>query len=129
MTSIDGREPTPTTMTKPHQRMHSLLRTMGFDVEDEVRVGRYSLDCYVREVHCGFECDGKRYHAGIAKGKRDRERDEWIFDNAGIPILRIQADALQWRMWEELKPQIEEFIERYASTLSSRRRKGDTLGV
>lgn len=123
------RERQATTLTKPHKLLHSLLRTMGFEVEDEVQVGRYSLDCFVREVWCGFECDGKRYHAGIAKGKKDRERDRWVYEQAGIPILRIQADALQWRLWEDLKPQITEFIERYAEDWTERCDKGRSLGV
>lgn len=135
------REKQATTLTTPHKRLHSLLRVMGFEVEDEVRVGKYSLDCYVREVHCGFECDGKRYHAGIAKGKRDRSRDEWIFNNAGIPIMRIQADAIsQVRMWDDgvdargntvkkLKTLITEFIDEHADDIDARRRKGTDLGV
>ena len=96
---------------------------MGFSVEDELSVGKYSLDCYVREVHCGFECDGKRYHAGLKKQSRDRDRDRWVFENAGIPILRIQADALQWRLWEDLKPQIIMFIDRFSSDTEERRSK------
>lgn len=124
-----NREPQALTMTKPHKLMHSLLRQMGFEVIDEQQVGRFSLDCYVPEVHCGFECDGKRFHAGVKKSRRDRDRDEWIFDNAGIPILRIQADALQWKLWATLEPQIIDFIDRFADTIEERRTKGKDLGI
>ena len=110
-------------MTKPHQRLASLLRIMGFDVENEFKVGRYRLDIYVRELHLGFECDGKRYHAGVAKSKRDKARDEWILEHAGIHIMRIQADAIQWRLWEDLKPQIAQFIDEYAGDIEARRSK------
>ena len=80
------------------------------------------MDCYVRELHMGFECDGKRYHAGVAKGKKDRSRDDWIWDNAQIPIVRIQADAIQWRLWEDLKTRITAEIDRHAGDIEKRRR-------
>ena len=126
---IDNRAPAPTTMTTPHKRLHSLLRVMGFEVEDEVQVGRYWLDCFVREAWVGFECDGKRIHAGVRKQAKDGARDEWIYDNAGIPLMRIQADALQFRLWEELKVHIMAFIDEHAPTQEGRERKGKELGV
>lgn len=128
--SLSNRSPVPTTMTKPHRLMHSLLVTMGFDVEDEVKVGKYSLDCYIRQLHMGFECDGKRVHAGVKKQQKDRARDRWIMEHAGIPIMRIQADALQWQLWEQLKPLITDFIEEHtAEDYSWRVAKGQLLDV
>lgn len=126
---VDNREPNQTTMTKPHKRLHSLLRVMGFEVEDEVRVGKYSLDCFVREAWCGFECDGKRIHAGVRKQKKDGERDKWIYENAGIPVMRIQSDALQFKLWDELKVHIMEFIDSHAGDQAERERKGKGLDV
>ena len=123
------RERQETKLTKPHRLMHSLLVTMGFDVEDEVEVGRYRMDCLVREVWCGFECDGKRVHAGVKKQQKDRARDIWIYEHAGIPIMRIQADALQWQLWEHMKPMITEFIDEYAPTIATRRVQGEDTGV
>lgn len=131
--------PTPVyELTKPHRALHMVLgdsRYCGLQVEDEVEVGPnpkrafYRIDCFVREVWCGFECDGKRIHAGIKKQKSDRARDLWIWEHAGIPIMRIQADALQFKLWDELVPQIKEFIESYSHTISERRALGEFLGV
>lgn len=127
----DGdRNKTPTTMTTPHKRLMSLLRTMGFHPIEELQVGKYSIDCYVDEVHCGFECDGKRFHAGVAKGKKDKARDAWIFENAGIPLLRIHADTImQVKMWDTLKEMVKDHIERFSPTLDERLEKGKAFGV
>lgn len=114
------KETPSTALTGPHRLLHALLRDsragMGFEVEDEVPVGKYRLDCFVRELWLAFECDGKRIHAGVTKQKKDAARDEWVFENAGIPVMRIEADLLQFTMWEDLKPEIVAFIEEYAGT-------------
>lgn len=132
---IDNRAPTPKSMTRPHKRLHSLLAVMGFIVEDEVRVGKYSLDCYVRELHMGFEADGKRVHAGVHKQAKDKARDEWIWENAGIPIMRIQHDALQFQLWDDgpngpgLKSLIMDFIDRFEKDIEERRSKATPLAL
>lgn len=124
-----SKESPITALTGPHRLLHALLRTMGFEVEDEAAVGKYRLDCFVRDLWIGFECDGKRIHAGVAKQKKDGARDEWVFENAGIPIMRIQSDALAFPMWEELKPLIIEFVEKYGYNVEERKAKGETLCI
>ena len=64
-------------------------------MEDELQVGRYRLDCYVRELHLGYEADGRRYHRGAVKLRRDAERDAWIRENAGIAVLRVPERLLK----------------------------------
>jgi hypothetical protein len=117
------REKPESKLTRPHRRLHSILVQMGFDVMDEVEIPRsegrtYRLDCYISELHMGFECDGRRAHAGIRKQIRDRDRDCWIFENAGIPVMRIPADALRR---EDLTEQIMDFIKKFSSDIDERR--------
>lgn len=122
-----AKEPQATALTGPHRLLRALLRTMGFNTLDEYPVGKYRLDCYVQDLHMGFECDGKRIHAGTRKQQKDHNRDEWIFENAGIPILRIQSDALQFTLWDKLTPQILEFMEEYGDDIEERREKSASI--
>jgi len=133
-----NKESPATALTGPHRLLHGLLRTMGFTVEDEYPVDKYRLDCYVPEVHMGFEMDGKRIHAGITKQKKDAARDKWIYENAGIPIMRIQHDAAQYTLWgidphtkeiadDGLAKLILNFVEEYSNNISERRQVGRWL--
>lgn len=126
-----NKESPITALTGPHKLLHAFLRDsrvgMGFRVEDEVEVGKYRLDCFVRELWIGFECDGKRIHAGVTKQKKDEARDAWVSENAGIPIMRIQADALQFTQWEKLKPIVLAFVEEHADTVEERKAIGKDL--
>lgn len=98
-------------MTALHRTLHQTLWRMGFEVTDEWEVGRYSIDCYVPELGLGFEADGKLWHRTKAQQRRDRERDTWILDNAGIHILRVSEAILGDRVaCEQL---IETFIEEH----------------
>lgn len=128
-----NREKPATELTGPHRLLHAFLRDkrvgMGFEVEDEVPVGKYRLDCFVRDIWMGFECDGKRIHAGIVKQQKDEARDAWISENAGIPIMRIQSDALQFTQWEKLKPIVLAFCEEHGDTIKERMKIGENLGI
>lgn len=128
-----NKERPATALTGPHRLLHAFLRDskvgMGLEVEDEVPVGKYRLDCFVRDLWMGFECDGKRIHAGIIKQQKDEARDKWVSENAGIPIMRIQSDSLQFTQWEKLKPIVTAFIEEHGDTIAERRKLGEKLGV
>lgn len=87
--------PRDTTGTKGHKRLHRfLVSVMGFIVEDEYPAGPYSIDCYVPEVHAGFEYDGKDFHGSTKQKARDQERDSWIMGELGIPIMRFSDSDL-----------------------------------
>jgi hypothetical protein len=118
------REATQTTLTQPHRRLLKLLKELGLEVTVEVRVERYSLDCFAEEVWCGFEADGWRTHAGLKKRARDAVRDRWIFDNARIPVLRVDENALRPAVWPETKKLVMEFIERYSQDVEQRKEQG-----
>ena len=95
------------TGTKCHLRLHKILEEMGFQVLDEALFGRYSLDCYVPEIHIGFEADGKHWHSK----KHDSERDEWLFEKFSLPICRLKDSILIPISKESLvKEMIQEFI-------------------
>lgn len=123
-----NRDPTPTTQTKIHKRLHDTIWLMGFDVEDETAVGKYSLDCYVRELHCGFEADGHNYHRGKRQRSRDAARDSWILANAGIPILRVPDTMLSSAHNPALIEDINQFINKYADSAELRRAVSDAIG-
>ena len=120
-----GREPQPTTGTLPHRQLHDLLVDMGFDVEDELSVPPFSLDCYLREIHLGFEADGELYHSGQSKRRRDAERDRVIFDHFGIKVLRVRERELA--VPAEAEDIIQGFINEHAETTETRRLIGRGL--
>lgn len=112
------RSSTPTTLTVIHKNLHATLWGLGFDVEDEYHVGPYSLDCYLEELHLGFEADGQKYH----KAAKDAVRDAWILENSGIPILRIKDYDLKRSNDPETVKMIEAFIDEYGVDVKERKR-------
>lgn len=118
-------------MTKIHVRLHETLWGLGFDVEDELKVGPYFIDCYVRELHLGFEADGQAYHKG-KDAQRDAERDAWILANAGIPIKRVPDYDLKREHDPETVRMLEEFMDEHGFDVEERRaiaaRNEDTVG-
>ncbi len=78
-----------TTRTIPHQLLRDALDRAGFYVQDELEVGQYAIDCYVREMHLGFEADGPQHSS-----TRDATRDTKIWDWSRIPILRLSSAGL-----------------------------------
>lgn len=114
----------PTTETLPHRQLHGLLVELGFIVEDERRFGRYSVDCYVAELHLAFEADGEDFHRGRARA-RDNDRDMWLMERAGLPVLRL-ADrelssdkARQQAAWK-----VRDFVDLHAGSLAERLNRG-----
>lgn len=120
-----NRPTPPTQFTLGHQRLHRILVGLGFTVEDEVHVGKYVLDCFVRELHLGFEFDGPT-HRGIAAERRDRKRDVWLDKEAGIPLLHVVENELPLPQTEQ---RIVEFIDYHAATLRIRRVRGEGLEI
>jgi very-short-patch-repair endonuclease len=113
-----------TTGTRGHRALHDAIVAVGFDVEDEHAVGRYSIDCYVREAHLGFEFDGPKHGWRSAK-KRDSERDLWIRENGGIPIMRVTDRDVSRR--SELAGRIRQFIIDNEHDIADRRAQGWAL--
>ena len=101
--------------SKNHKDLIKVLNKIGFLVETEVWVSRYSLDCYVEDLHAGFEADTKKTHM---KG-RDRKRDKWIWENYNIPILRV--DIEEYKDMDTLKKKILDFVNKYEGTAGERR--------
>lgn len=92
----------PTTSgTALHRALADSLSALGFYVENEVAVGRYHVDCYVRELHLAFEADGPHHRRMASDKRRDAERDMWLETEAALPVMRpaIPFEAgtlLQW---------------------------------
>ena len=87
-------------------------------MEDEKSVPPYSLDCYVAELHLGFEADGGIYHSGPRKRAKDRERDWDILNQYGIHVLRLTDRELVSSMATTI---IQQFIDENAESAETRR--------
>lgn len=110
-----------TSGTRPQRRLHDLLWALGFDVEDEVSVGgRFSLDCYVRELHLGFEADGPYHRRMRSDRARDVTRDAWIMAHAGVPVLRLTDEELS-RPDGDLLPRLRAFLDEHRDNAEQRR--------
>ena len=113
------RDPIPKTQTALHRRLHDVLLLAGYDVEDEVQAGPYSLDCYVREVHVGFEADGRDFH----QGKRDAARDDEILRDLSLPVVRFSEAELRTGTDDALVTKVIEACAPWADTASTRLRE------
>ena len=98
-----------------------LVDVAGFIVEDEYPAGPYSIDCYAEEVHAGFEYDGKDFHDTTKRRRRDSERDEWILEELGIPIMRVKdADLLRGNQ-EALFCLLQEWVDSHGNITERRK--------
>jgi len=76
-------------MTKPQQRLISLISDLGYVTVAEQPAGVYSLDIYLPELHCAVEYDGPSHWT-----TRDIRRDDWLWETFGIHTLRIDAEMM-----------------------------------
>ena len=107
----------------------ALLTGLGLEVRSEVRVGRYALDILVEELWLGFEADGTSAHAGPRKRKRDAARDLWIYDNARIPVLRVDEEMLRASASDAAMVLIDDFIKQHSSDVEERKEQGKWVVV
>ena len=120
----------PTSLTGLHRRLRTIIQDLGLEVEDEVQIGRYRVDCYIREVHAVIEADGTPYHSGPAKRKKQRERDEWLLSRAGVHVLHIEPRDIRNRAAKEVtKKLIKLWIEHHASDYERRKQIGRPWGL
>ncbi|KKK94180.1 hypothetical protein LCGC14_2685450 [marine sediment metagenome] len=92
--TMSRRSPTPTSDTVPQRQLEALLNELGFDVETETLAGTFFLDCYVRELHMGFEADGPT-HDVPKQRQHDAYRDHVIWETHRVPILRVKSLELE----------------------------------
>jgi len=78
-------------ITRIHKNLHRILSELGFQVRDNAEYGLFKIDCVTELEGIGFEADGKLYHAWK---KKDKKRDEELFENYGISIVRIPEKFL-----------------------------------
>lgn len=117
-----GKAPQSTVLTDGHRRLHNLLVGMGLQVEDERSCGRYVIDCYVPEVHLGFEFDGSNYHSSVLQRRRDEERDRAILAEAGLPLLRVTEREMRRAGGREaVMERVRAFIEEHGDDVEERR--------
>lgn len=124
------RETAQTSGTRPQEQLHNLLESVGYYVEEERQFGPYLVDCYVSELHAGFEADGEMFHRTKGQRARDAERDHWLLTEAGVPIFRVRAASLDpfgddiWRLTED----VIKFCDNWFGDVVSRREFGQDNG-
>lgn len=79
--------------TESELRFYPLMKTFAAKHGDSVYfqhiVGRrFIVDFYLPKCKLAIELDGISHHG---KADRDAKRDNWIFNNAGITVLRFSA--------------------------------------
>jgi very-short-patch-repair endonuclease len=83
---------------------------MGHTVRIESPFPPYFVDCYIKELHLGFEADGKPFH----NPRKDRERDNELLHAYDLRVLHLTEDELKTKAGkDEARKKIEEFIEKY----------------
>lgn len=108
-----------TTDTKGQKKLAKVLREIGFEVENEVPVGIYSIDCFVRELCLAFEFDGPSH---TMRKNKDKKRDEWLL-SLGIPTFRVKVDIVESRYSSsKLTQDILEFVKQWEDSVLVRQR-------
>lgn len=107
----------PTRLTKGHVRLHDILVQIGLAVEDEVRFGKYKVDCYVPEIHMAFEYDGP-LHFRPSQKRKDIQRDKELLEDFKLPIMRVVEKDFQT---EELIDRIMYFILKHSVDVEERK--------
>jgi G:T-mismatch repair DNA endonuclease (very short patch repair protein) len=112
----------PKSMSFPHLQVIKILDELSIDNEIELRVGRYSVDCYIKNTNLVIEvmgtfwhCDNRRYKNPISRIqeksiKRDRRKKEEIYNKEFIPLYLWEIDICD--DYETCKKLIKEFVER-----------------
>ncbi|KKN86932.1 hypothetical protein LCGC14_0264950 [marine sediment metagenome] len=87
-----------------------LLKTVGFELEEEVSFSPYTVDIYVRSRHIAFEADGPQHSE-----TRDKRRDTYLMAKYALPVYRLDYSELAARsdtetglialLWEVLDPE------------------------
>jgi very-short-patch-repair endonuclease len=89
---LEGRRQMPASRryTKLAQKLESYLVSCGFEVEPEIRFGRYTVDLYDRKHHIAHEADGMLWHAKneAARPGYHARRDAYLRDRFGLAVLR-----------------------------------------
>lgn len=128
MTNLSRATPAPKQLTAGHKRVHEYItQTLYFPVEDEVQVGIYTLDMYVRELHVAIEYDGHLYHSTPKQKLHDETRDVWLKDTVGIPVLRIREMKTKKDQEQELL-KILPFFESQVDDIDERINKARSYG-
>ena len=73
------------------------LTEAGISYMEEYPVGRWSLDIYLREANLGIEVDGPQHNR-----KKDAERDQQIFEEFDISIIRIKVGTTKALCMEKI---------------------------
>ncbi len=113
----------PTRETAPHLKLSRWLSDLGLQPWNEFPVGKYTVDVFLEEAWVAVEFDGYLFHRGDSKHRRDRARDAWILERAGIPILRVSDDELD--RLDDLQTRLEVFLTEHADTYEERRKLGE----
>ena len=79
----------------PEQRLIECLSDgiEGYHFKFQVPVLDWIIDFYSPELNFGIEVDGN-WHKHTTNRRRDQERDQLLWENAGVLILRIAARAI-----------------------------------
>jgi len=103
------------TNTKPQLALEKILKDCGFQVVKEAIFAPYFIDCYVPEVHIGWEADCKLWHSK----KKDAKRDKYLFEKYHLPIKRFSDTVLLNKsMLDEIKSEIIDFMTLHATYTS-----------
>lgn len=109
--SIGRRAINDTSRSKPAIKIARWIREMGYMVEEEYPVGRYSIDIYLPHLHTAVEVDGP-YHSKA----KDKKRDETLLTRHAMPTVRIPTRTNR----ETVRRIIEEAHEEYYPTANER---------
>ena len=108
--------------TAPQLELQAFLSDLGLTVCEEWPIGQFFVDVWCDEGWVGFEYDGAAYHTTDGQQHRDRERETWLRDNAGVELLRVTPEQLRDK--EDLTDRVTTFLEETGATYHERRKRG-----
>ena len=80
----------PKQFTQGEIRLNKILNELGYQTISQYQIGEYTLDIFCLELYLGFEFDGYGHFS-----RRDKKRDDIIYKETGIRVIRIKPKELR----------------------------------
>lgn len=102
------------TNTGIHRKMREVIRSLGYQYDEEYNVPntKFYIDFYLPEFNLGVEVDGPSH---ILSRKRDEERDQKIFRESAIPIVRYDYNFMMNKL-EKISTALDDAILKLGKT-------------
>jgi very-short-patch-repair endonuclease len=73
--------------------LYNALKNKGYNIETQVRCGKYRIDMTLPLYKLAIECDGKEFHSNPEQKAHDRKKNAYL-RRSGWSIMRIKGSQI-----------------------------------